>query len=157
MAGSDIWIAHKYISNPGGDGGKTRIPTLQKANPNGQGALATTNEEKSKVLTQALFPPPPNESTVPDDFSYPELAEKWTQITKEQLVQAINNLSPYKAPGPDGVANIMLQRCPLLIDYLLPLFNTAINLRTYYDPWCESIMVILCKPGKPDYLTPKAY
>ena len=23
MVGTDIWIAHKYISNPGGDGSKT--------------------------------------------------------------------------------------------------------------------------------------
>ena len=66
-------------------------------------------------------------------------------------MQAIDNLNPYKAPSPDGIANIIFQRCPLLIDYLLPLFNAAINLRTYYDPWHESITVILRKPGKPDY------
>src|SRR5437879_271567 len=27
----------------------------------------------------------------------------------------------------------------------------------YFNPWRESIMVILCKPGKPDYTTPKAF
>ena len=72
-------------------------------------------------------------------------------------MQAINNLSPYKAPGPDGVANIVFQCCRILTNYLLPLFNAAVNLRTYYDPWKESITVILCKPGKPDYSVPKAY
>jgi len=157
MVGTDIWIAHKYISNPGGDGSKTRIPTLQMTTPDGQITQATTNEEKSTVLAQALFPPPPDESTVPTDYLYPEPAERWTQITREQLTQAINNLSSYKAPGPDGVANIVFQQCQILIDYLLPLFNAVINLRTYYDPWHESITVILCKPGKPDYLIPKAY
>ena len=104
-----------------------------------------------------MFPPPPNESTVPADYLYPESAEKWTEITHEQLMQAINNLSPYKAPGPDGVANIVFQCCRILTNYLLPLFNAAVNLRTYYDPWKESITVILCKPGKPDYSVPKAY
>ena len=59
MASTDIWIAHKYISNPTGDGGKTRIPTLQKTNPDGQNTHATTNKEKSEVLAQAPFPPPP--------------------------------------------------------------------------------------------------
>ena len=72
-------------------------------------------------------------------------------------MEAKHGSPPYKAPGPDGIANIVFQRCPLLIDYLLPLFNPAINLRTYYDPWRESITVILRKPGKPDYSTPKAY
>ena len=43
------------------------------------------------------------------------------------------------------------------MDYLLPLFNTSVGLRTYYDPWRESTTVILCKLGKPDYSIPKAY
>jgi len=157
MVGTDIWIAHKYISNPGGDGGKTRIPTLKKMNLEGQTTLASTNEEKSEILAQALFPPPPAETTVPADYLYPEPAEKWTEITQDQLTQAINNLSPYKAPGPDGVANIVFQRCQILTDYLLPLFNATVNLCTYYNPWRESITVILQKPGKPDYLQPKVY
>jgi len=157
MAGTDIWIAHKYISNPGGDGGKTRIPTLQRVNLEGQTIQATTNEEKSEILAQALFPPPPGITTVPADYLYPEPAEKWTEITRDQLTRAVNNLSPYKAPGPDGVANIVFQRCQNLIDYLLPLFNAAVNLRTYYNPWRESITVILQKPGKPNYSQPKAY
>jgi len=136
MAGTVIWIAHKYISNPGRDGGKTQIPTLHVTNPDGQFSYATTNEEKSETLTQALFPPPPDETTVPTDYLYPELAEHWTEITKEQLMQAINNLSPYKAPGPDGIANIVFQRCQILVNYLLPIFNAAINLRTYYHLHC---------------------
>ena len=43
MAGTDIWIAHKYIWNPGGDGGKTWIPTLRATNTDGQLTHATTN------------------------------------------------------------------------------------------------------------------
>jgi len=37
------------------------------------------------------------------------------------------------------------------------LFNAALSLHTYYDPWRESITLILCKPGCPDYSVPKAY
>ena len=157
MAGTNIWIAHKYLLNPGGNGGKTCIPTLCKTGPDGQDVQATMNEEKSKIFTQALFPPPPAVSTVPTDHIYPEPAEKWMDITQEQLMQTINNLSPYKALGPDGVANIVFQCCRVLTDYLLPLFNAVINLRTCYDPWHEFIMVILQKPSKPDYSIPKAY
>ena len=42
MSGTDIWIAHKYILNPGGDGGKTHIPTLKRTGPDGLVNQATT-------------------------------------------------------------------------------------------------------------------
>jgi len=35
--------------------------------------------------------------------------------------------------------------------------NAVFTLKTYYEPWRESITVILQKPGKPDYTVPKAY
>ena len=157
MADNDIWIASKYLTNPGGDGGKTRMPTLRSKDQQGRTVIATSNEEKSEVLARSLFPPPPQTSSVPLNHRYPTPAEKWTEITLDQLMQAINKLSPYKAPGPDGIANIVFQRCRQLTDYLLPLFNAAVQLQTHYEPWKESITVILRKPGKPDYSAPKAY
>ena len=157
MADNDIWIASKYLTNPGGDGGKSRMPTLKTKDAQGRTTLATSNEEKSEVLARSLFPPPPPISSVPLDHPYPTPAEKWTEITPDQLSQAINKLSPYKAPGPDGIANIVFQRCRQLTDYLLPIFNAAVKLQTHYEPWKESITVILRKPGKPDYSAPKAY
>ncbi|KIO04670.1 hypothetical protein M404DRAFT_106923, partial [Pisolithus tinctorius Marx 270] len=98
-----------------------------------------TNEDKSQAFAQVLFPPPPPQSLVPQDYSYPPL-----------------EVHPYKAPGPDGVANIVFQKSPVLASYSLHLFNTVFMLQTYYDPWRESTMVILCKPSKADYTTPKA-
>jgi len=157
MAGNDIWIASKYITNPGGNGGKSRIPTLRSRSADGSETLAATNEEKSALLASTLFPPPPASSSVPIDYQYPEPVEDRTEITQEQLVTAVNKLSLYKAPGPDGIANVVFQRCCQLLDYLLPLFNAAVRLHTQYDPWKESVTVILRKPGKPDYSLPKAY
>ena len=156
-SGNDLWIANAYIVNPGGDGGKSRIPTLKGKDQEGHELLASTNEEKSALLARSLFPDPPPTSSVPPDYNYPDEAESWTDITVEQLTTAINKLSPLKAPGPDGVANIVFQKCRTLTDYLLHLFNAAVNLRAYYDPWRESTTVILRKPGKPDYSVPKAY
>jgi len=93
----------------------------------------------------------------PPDFNYPEPATTWLEITEEQLCKSILGLSLYKAPGPDGVANIVFQRCPSLCLHLVFLFNTVFSHCTYYDPWRESVTVILQKPGCPDYLAPKAY
>ena len=157
MADNDIWIASRYLTNPGGDGGKTCMPTLKTKDAQGCSVLATSNEEKSEVLAKSLFPPPPPSSSVPPDHPYPMPAEKWTEITLDQLTQAINKLSPYKAPGPDGITNIVFQCCRQLADYLLPIFNAAVKLQIHYEPWKESITVILRKPGKPDYSAPKAY
>jgi len=155
--GSDLWIANKYITSPPGDGGKSRIPTLVTKDDKGNTVTAADNESKSEVFAKTLFPPPPPQSAVPLDFTYPEPAAPWTDITEEQLRKLITKLSPYKAPGPDGVANIVFQRCPVLQPYLLFLFNAALSLRTYYGPWRESVTVILRKPGHPDYSVPKAY
>jgi len=153
----DIWTAHRYINSSPGNGSRTRVPTLKGKDQNGEDITAATNEEKGNLLAETLFPPPPETSSVPADFEYPPPVDKWSPITRTHLNKAIQHLSPYKAPGPDGVANIVLKRCPLLADHLLPVFNAVFTLKMYYEPWRESITVILRKPGKPDYTVPKAY
>ena len=127
-AGNDLWTAHKYISNPAGDGGKTRIPTLRTKDSEGNDTLATTNKDKSKVFARSLFPSPPMHLSVPQGFIYPEPTDNWTPITEETLSKSITKLSPYKAPGPDGIANIVFQHCPHLQQYLLSLFNAVFML-----------------------------
>ena len=155
---TDLWTAHQYINSTPGDGGRARIPTLVGKDAQGNAKTAATNEEKGEMLAKMLFPPPPDVSSVPANPAYPAPVEQWTPITHEQLTKAISNLSPYKAPGPDGVANIVFKRCTaILTDHLLPVFNAVFTLKMYYEPWRESITVILRKPGKPDYSTPKAY
>ncbi|KAH7917994.1 hypothetical protein BV22DRAFT_986900, partial [Leucogyrophana mollusca] len=67
-------------------------------------------------------------------------------------------LSPYKAPGPDGICNLVFKKCAdIIIPYLLPLFQAVFWLQTYYPPWKEFTTVVLRKPGRPDYTVPKAY
>jgi ribonuclease HI len=63
-----------------------------------------------------------------------------------------------KAPGPDGVPNVVLKRCmDVLIDRIYYLFRAIFELETYPDEWKESTTVVLRKPGKPSYEAPKAY
>ena len=77
--------------------------------------IATTNQEKGNLLAKTLFPPPPETSSIPADFAYLDPAEEWTPISREHLVQAVRKLNAYKASGPDGVANIVLKKCPSII------------------------------------------
>ncbi|KAF5386185.1 hypothetical protein D9615_002532 [Tricholomella constricta] len=67
----ELWIANRYITDPTGDGGKTRIPTLKYVE-NGRTKEAITNEEKSRLFARTLFPNPPDDSSVPIDYAYPD-------------------------------------------------------------------------------------
>ena len=150
----DIWTAHKYASSPAGDGGKCRIPVL-KVTKNNQETTATTNSEKASMLATAFFPPRPS-NIEPLHFVYP--ACDFNPIIKDQILRQLARLKPYKAPGPDGIPNIVLTKCAnIIIDRLLPIYSAMIEKVIYYAPWKLSTTVVLQKPGKPRYNTPKAY
>lgn len=147
-----VYMANHYISSPSGDGGRTSILVLKTKLANNTHIEATTNDQKSKALADSFFPPPPPSSTIPQDFVYPDPIMSFKPITEEQIERAISNTSAYKAPGPDGICNIVFKRASeILTPYLLHLFNTGFELKTYYDPWREFTTVVLRKPGKADY------
>ena len=153
-----IYTANKYITNPYGDGGRTSIPVLRALDPQGNIAEAVTNDEKSRMLARAFFPPLPTVSSVPHGFNYPSTIEPFSPFTEEEVHKAIASTASFKAPGPDGICNIVFKRCSeQLTPYLTHLFNAVFALNTYYDPWKEFTTVVLRKPGKPDYTIPKAY
>ena len=75
-----------------------------------------------------------------------------------QLSQQIVRLSPYKACGPDGIPNILLQKLADLIEeYLIQIYQASICLKAYVEAWKEFTTIVLRKPGKPSYKVPKAY
>ena len=95
---------------------------------------------------------------MPANYEYPDPLPDLLQIVKAQLDTKVNRLSPYKVYSPDEIANIVIQKClNLLSDYLLYIFRAMLSLSIYYDPWREFTMVVLRKPEKPNYKTPKAY
>ncbi|RDB20758.1 putative protein in type-1 retrotransposable element R1DM [Hypsizygus marmoreus] len=132
----DIWMANKYISEPIGDGGCPRVPTLKTVSLGGQQQDATSNEDKAHVLAKAFFPEKPATSSVPQGFVYPPLLTPPPPITEDQIMRHIKRLSPYKASGPDGIPNVVLQKSANLIaKYLLHIYRAVLALNTYYDGW----------------------
>jgi hypothetical protein len=141
---ADIWIANKYLNAEPGNGGLTHIPTLKTQTPNGRQTEAITNEDKSTTLAKTFFPPPPVTSTVPTDYLYPEALPDPGPITKDQITRAIDKLSPYKAPGPDGIPNAVFKNCSkTLIPHLCRIFRAVSHLNTYYPPWREFNTIVL--------------
>ena len=153
----DIWAVHKLISAPATDGGKSRIPTL-KHKVGGEDRVASNNGDKSTALAKCFFPLKLQQSNVQEDGKYPRQCERPKKITKEQILHHLKRLKPYKAPGPDGIPNIVLTKCmDLLAERLLHIFGAMLEWNLQYDPWKTFTTVVLHKPGKPRYDIPKAY
>jgi hypothetical protein len=153
-----VYMANHYILSPSADWGRTSIPVLKTKSADNMLNEATTNDQKSKALVETFFPPPPSTSTVPQDFAYPKPITSFKPIMEEQIERVITNTSAYKAPGPNGICNIVFKHTSeLLMPYLFHLFNAVFKLKIYFDPWREFTTVILRKPGKADYSIPKAY
>ena len=158
MGADDIWVANKYLNNPVGDGGSPRIPTLKSKNANGETVEINDNQAKATLFAETFFPPPPATPSIPPRYEYPIPLPDPPPITRNQIERQIRRLSPYKAYGPDEIPNIVLQKClDLITDYLLHIYRAIIKIGKYYGPWREFITVVLRKPGKPSYETPKAY
>ncbi|KAG2068832.1 hypothetical protein BDR04DRAFT_958341, partial [Suillus decipiens] len=124
----------------------------------GQNGTTQDNEHKSKLLYNMFFHPPLADNHVDPDYEYPPPICKFKLITNAQIHCAIKKLSPLKAPGLNGVSNIVFKRCA---DQLVPLmgliFRATFTLGSYSQEWKCSSTIVLRKPGRPDYSVPKAY
>ena len=75
-----------------------------------------------------------------------------------QLRRCVARLSPYKAPGEDGIPNVVIKESlDLIAEYLLEIFQATFTLHTYSNRWQVWDTIILRKPGKPRYDIPKAH
>ena len=159
-AEQDLWTANRYLREPTGDGGKSRVPTLKVVDEGANGLVreVNTNEGKAKALAHLFFPKKPDVSRTPDNYEYPDPLPPPPPITSDQIERQIKRLSPFKACGPDGIPNVVLQKClAQLLDHLVHLFRGVFTLRTYFQGWREFTTAVLRKPGKPNYEVPKAY
>ena len=156
----DIWTANKYTSSSGSGGGNTRIPTL-KTKEGGTEQEASSNEEKSKVLAKTFFPAeraPPEATPDGGEDEAGDDALSMDPLTRGQVERHLAKLKPYKAPGPDGIPNVVLTKCAdMLVDRLFYIYDAMIKRGLFYEPWKAFTTVVLRKPGKPKYNVPKAY
>ena len=54
MTADEIWVTNKYLKNPSGDGGLTRIPSLKSTNATGITSIIDDNESKAVRATAEL-------------------------------------------------------------------------------------------------------
>ena len=100
----------------------------------------------------------PQTQNIQEDENYPKMCSKVGKVTKDQIRKQLKKLKPYKAPGPDGIPNIVLTKnTDILIDRLHPIYAAMLDKNLHYDPWKTFTTVVLRKPGKPHYDVLKAY
>ena len=135
------------------DGGKTCIPvlTLQPSNMEEVPTVALTNEDKSAMLMRLMFPNRPSKSLM-----FPKIYEDQlpppVEITEGQIWRHITSLNPHKAPGIDGIPNIVLKRnTDFITPHLLQILWATLKMGVYAGQWKEIVTCVLHKPGKPRY------
>ena len=149
-----IWQASKYVTQAPEDTLASQLPALKLPD----GSVTQSCPEKRDALMAQFFPAPPPASL--SDIAEVEYDDQllFTPFSGAEVEAALENLSPFKAPGPSGIPNAALKECAAII---APVFTNLINrcLALGHHPakWKFFTTITLRKPGKPSYLVPKAY
>jgi len=108
--------------------------------------LARTNEEKSIALAKCFFLARPDKDNLwPVQLISTPMHQEHKDLA-EQVHNQIKRLKPYKAPGPDGILNIILTKCvDILEDRLVSIYEGIFKCSLTYKPWKSFTTIILCK------------
>ena len=67
-----------------------------------------------------------------------------SQITIQQIRNAVNRAAPKKAPGPDKISNLVLQRAlPHIEHHLQRIMQTTLDLEYFPTVLKETITIVL--------------
>lgn len=90
--------------------------------------------------------------------SHHELAFQYQLVMDKQIKEAIDGLSSMKAPGPNRTGNVVFKQCQTMLTlHLCPIFCATLDTGHYPQSWKELKTIVLWKPNKQDYMTPKVY
>jgi len=149
--GKTIWQIQKYASNIATS---PLIPTLD--------GKALTHDDKVNAFTKTFFPQPPpanlnDIAQQPKQHLAPSVSYN-AQITIEQIRTAVQKTNPKKAPGPDGISNLVIrQALPHIERHLQVLMQASLDMGYFPKAFRTSTTIVLRKPAKPDYTKAKAY
>jgi hypothetical protein len=136
------------------------VPTLRVKDPIAKQVVreAVDNESKGKLFFETFFPAQPAESSVPPNPEYPPPKWEFQNITDEQIHRSIRKMKPYKATCSSTIPNCVFTHArELLVPHLGPLYRATHNLKHYPDNWALTEILVLKKPGRPDYSVPSAW
>ncbi len=120
---------------------------------------AETFDQKAECLRKTFFPPPPQvDLSVVQGARYPEPLTVDEELTNEEVREAIWRPRQDKAPGVNGIPNRLLRAVyEALKGQIRHLFQACFKRGYHPSQFKKANTVVLKKPKKPDYTTPKAY
>ncbi len=69
-------------------------------------------------------------------------------VTEDRVRWAVSSFMPYKAPGPDGIYPICLQKgLDLIIKHLIKVYRGSVAMGHIPEPWRDVRVVLIPKPG----------
>ena len=156
---NEVWTAAGYRKR--GPTGPTPALTDET------GQVATTREEKERMLRKQAFPPKQTageaageEEEDPDDSDQDdeETLPLWDKISEGEVQEAIFGQSTGKSPGPDRLSfkaiRMLWEWDP---DRITALVRAAVRTGVQPAAWKKTRAVVIPKPSKPDYRKAKAY
>lgn len=149
---SGLWKLAKWARNR--QPRQSFTPPLRE----GLGPMKTQIDEKIALLKENFFPRM-KEADLSDlqDYNYPEPVD-WPPFTPREVQVALSSVATRKAPGPDGIPNLVLKILKdILWPVLTPLFNACITFGYCPKHFRMAETVALRKPGKEDYTQVKSY
>jgi hypothetical protein len=110
------------------------------------------------LFREVFFPIPPEADLSDIEHAVYNDRINTPPITEQEVEEAIRETAPFKAPGPDGIINKVLQvAAPRIRTHLTRIFNQSIRLGYCPQHFRESTTVVIRKPGKDNYTVSKAY
>lgn len=116
----------------------------------------TENKEKAQAFLETFFPKmdEPHEG----QLTQTPLELPWQPITELEIQRSLRATKSSTAPGEDGLLMLMWKHLwKPLKEFITRIFTASINLGYHLNRCRSARIVVLQKPGKPDYLVPGAY
>lgn len=146
----NIWKASRFL-HPAEQSSFGHIPGLQTDQD-----WVTDEDGISKTLMAQFFEQRAD-ADIPSETTYPEPLA-WHRVTEDEVHYAVRRASPWKAPGRDGIPNVVWQKLwPELHQHITALVRASIESGHIPSSWKIARILPLRKPGKPDYTVAKAY
>ena len=116
----------------------------------------TSNEDKAKAFMDTFFPSMADAQEESSTPSPPEIP--WPPITELEIHRSLKAAKGTTAPGEDGLPTLVWKHLWKYLGKLITrIFTSSINLGYHPTRWRRAKIVVLRKPGKPDYSAPGAY
>jgi ribonuclease HI len=114
------------------------------------------NEDKARAFLDTFFPKmdQPHE----DPSAQAPLELPWPPITELEIQRSLKAAKSSTAPGEDGLPTLVWKHLWKYMGKLITrIFTASIELGHHPKRWRGAKIVVLRKPGKPDYSIPGAY